>query len=549
MRNRRMLLGAVGLLLVPFAASGEAQAEAAAEEVTEITWMSPWTDAWTFQDIEERFGITVISNGINENDREKREVMLAAGEQPDIGGWWGNPLDHFEAGLTRAIPKAWIREYAPNLAAIFDQYPLAWIASENPENEDELIALHGVAVNTDGTTFYPMFRVDYARRLGFDLPSYDAEKIPLDRFGRVYYLDHDVAFSDYEALLRAFRDGDADGNGQNDTIPFGASDRANRNWQTLIGSFGVVWGGNRLVDGELTDWRTDPGMKEFLKRMAIWWEDGLIDQEFMNLSLFKMWEKVQSGVIGSVSEVAIYAGADYAVNRPPNTFIPDEELGGGREVVLIPPLVGPGGVQGATSGAVVGPVGSYPYFIASQVSDAKLQKILEILDYYMGTDEGYVAYQFGKENVHFDWEGDPWQSKPIVRPAEQVPDGFPERGGASFYPRYRTDERMQLILEGHTADWTTNYLLQPAGQRISMRPYKWDFFNDTNLVEVNQRVGETLGTMFNEYFLRALTGEIDVDDTWDDYVERWHENGGDEVLAELAKAPIVSELRRGNIVR
>ena len=82
-----------------------------------------------------------------------------------------------------------------------------------------------------------------------------------------------------------------------------------------------------------------------------------------------------------------------------------------------------------------------------------------------------------------------------------------------------------------------------------MRPYKWDFFNDTNLVEVNQRVGETLGTMFNEYFLRALTGEIDVDDTWDDYVERWHENGGDDVLAELAKAPIVSELRRGNIVR
>ena len=149
------------------------------------------------------------------------------------------------------------------------------------------------------------------------------------------------------------------------------------------------------------------------------------------------------------------------------------------------------------------------------MSDAKLQKILEILDYYMGTDEGYVAYQFGKENVHFDWEGDPWQSKPIVRPAEEVPDEFPERGGASFYPRYRTDARMHLILEGHTADWTTNYLLQPAGQRISMRPYKWDFFNDTDLLAVNQRVGETLGTMFNEYFLRALTGEIDVDDTWE----------------------------------
>ena len=26
------------------------------------------------------------------------------------------------------------------------------------------------------------------------MPGYDTEKIPLDRFGRVHYLDHDVAF-------------------------------------------------------------------------------------------------------------------------------------------------------------------------------------------------------------------------------------------------------------------------------------------------------------------------------------------------------------------
>ena len=165
-------------------------------------------------------------NGFNENDREKREVMPPLESSPLEGGWWGNPLDHFEAGLTRAIPKAWIRRTRPICAKVSTSIRWqVWIASENPENEDELIALHGVAVNTDGTTFYPMFRIDYARVLGFD-----CQAMPRRRFRSIASAGsitcHDVPFSDYEAR-RAFRDGDADGNGKNDTIPFGASDRAN----------------------------------------------------------------------------------------------------------------------------------------------------------------------------------------------------------------------------------------------------------------------------------------------------------------------------------
>ena len=58
--------------------------------------------------------------------------MLAAGEQPDFGNWWGNPVEFYQDGVTRAIPKEWIREYAPNIAKLYDDYPLAWNTWENP---------------------------------------------------------------------------------------------------------------------------------------------------------------------------------------------------------------------------------------------------------------------------------------------------------------------------------------------------------------------------------------------------------------------------------
>ena len=45
----------------------------------------------------------------------------------------------------------------------------------------------------------------------------------------------------------------------------------------------------------------------------------------------------------------------------------------------------------------------------------------------------------------------------------------------------------------------------------------------------------------------AVTGEIDIEKEWDSYVQDFRKNGGDEVLAELKKAPIVMEFREGRL--
>ena len=189
-------------LLFPLTVWAGAQGDVgASQEMMEITWMSQYTDSYTFKDMEERFGVKVISNGIFENDRERREIMVAAGDfrvQP--------PIDFYREGITRGIPKQWIRDYAPNIAKMYDDYPLAWITNENPDNRDELISLNGISYTTDQALTVPFFRYDRATAVGLQLPGYLENRIPLDDVGRVYYLDHDMTWAQMETLLKGYRD-------------------------------------------------------------------------------------------------------------------------------------------------------------------------------------------------------------------------------------------------------------------------------------------------------------------------------------------------------
>ena len=83
---------------------------------------------------------------------------------------------------------------------------------------------------------------------------------------------------------------------------------------------------------------------------------------------------------------------------------------------------------------------------------------------------------------------------------------------------------------------------------MTIRPYKFDLFEETNLTELNKKYKDTLNTIKDEFQLGVITGAIDLDAEWDSYVAKYRKNGGDEIIAEYMKAPIVSELRKGKTV-
>ena len=86
------------------------------------------------------------------------------------------------------------------------------------------------------------------------------------------------------------------------------------------------------------------------------------------------------------------------------------------------------------------------------------------------------------------------------------------------------------------------------GVTLAYKPYRYDFMTETELAEIQRKYGAVMNTIRDTFFLKAVTGQADIDAEWDDYVNEWLNNGGSEYLKELEKAPILEEFLKGNLV-
>ena len=212
--------------------------------------------------------------------------------------------------------------------------------------------------------------------------------------------------------------------------------------------------------------------------------------------------------------------------------------------MLFWPPIGPKGDQaGPRYGQL--PV-RYNWVIYGQVDDRKAAKILEVVN-WRASDEGFIYYQVGKPGVHFDWSGEEWNSFPIPRAKDDIPEGYSKDGGVSPYPPFYTADRTVFIQPAILAGWYEKFAFSEKGLRLSTRPYRYNFMGDDELTKVNEMYGETLTTMFNEMFFQAITGQIDVAAEWDKYVATWMRAGGEQLLAALEKLPLMDPLDDGII--
>jgi hypothetical protein len=533
-----------------------------AEAAMPISWLirieSGEDTTWYIDEVEKRFNVDIIPNGVSTQDREKLNVLIAAGDFPEAGGPQLKPaIRYYNDGVIRAIPKDMIRTYAPNYTKLLDSNPQGWLLDPNPDNENEGLGIQGTAENVDFLLSIIAFRHDWAEKVGMGLPNWDSKKIPLDRFGRVFYYDADLTLEWFEDLLIAFRDNDPDGNGKDDTIPFSAA-AGKGMWETIMGAFGIgVDGGsnhaiNRLVDGELYHWSIDPRYKDFLRLAARWYEEGLIDRDFADPGV-DAWGKIAAGQVAAGNTLIAWVGAPWAMTRPPNIFATDEEVAQGAEVAIIAPPVGPTGIQGAPAHVETGPMGNYTFWIGDQVGDEKAQKILEIIDFMRyGEDEEFVYSSWGKPGVHFEWEGEPWKSKPLPIGFESVDSNYSKVGGfGTTYPTVYTASRFKFINTEDLGAFYDSVWIRGGngiGKTLATRTYKYDVANVTGYTDLNKLYGDTLGIIEDTFYFDVIMGRVDLDSAWDAYVSEWRTNGGNEILAELEKAPIISEFLSGRLV-
>lgn len=263
-----------------------------------------------------------------------------------------------------------IDEHAPNLKKLLDDNPdyLKLITTDEGNiytfpfirGDEFLLVYQGVAI-----------RQDWLDKLNLPMP---------------------VTLDDWEQTLTAFRDNDLNGNNQPDEIPLLISRDFIDSTNAFIGAFGIT---HQFYqdNGEVKYGPVEPEYKDFLTLMNKWYNEGLIDQDYVTTDGTLRDAKMTGGQLGSV---LTYVGSGIGrYNDLMAESSPDFQLVGAPYPVI---------EAGTPS------LGQYEYpFIgigaSITVSASNPEEIVKWLDFNY-SEEGHMLFNFGIEGESYTMEGD-----------------------------------------------------------------------------------------------------------------------------------------------
>jgi putative aldouronate transport system substrate-binding protein len=511
-------------------------------EVFEYKWLSnhqPFEDGtWGQKWMEETFGIKMQVVRLDEEKyNEQLGLMIATGDIPDLMRM--DTLDRLpqmvKSDLLAELPEALIKETMPKFYEIIKE------ADPNAFSYGNVNGISYALPLPDGEARYPYslaIRGDWLKKVGAKVPT---------------------TLQEFEDVFLKFRNDDPDGNGKKDTyaLSMPSDFTSGFNWfHPFFGAFGTnpfLWH-NR--DGKMVYGFTEEGTKEGLKLLNKWYKEGIIDPEFFSdkhrtNSNNDIAYKFASGKIGYMDNVTFedyqwdndgHVNSKWVANNPqwqeffktkdpnviyqlkPFTEVPDS---GSPPVYLnIQPPTGPDGKSGVFKDVTIK---RYILFSKSlQENPVKLKKLLGILE-QIGTDEEmYVTSHFGPE-------GQVWKYN------DQKQRIFNEefRNSELYHPQYRkmgTGQYTNPMFRG-------NYKFLPliGGQRAVQR---YSYFGDDYAAKLpaiedalkgilpSRSKYTELPTMLKEYFIKAIIGDVNIDETFDKTVKQWKASGGDELTKE-----------------
>ena len=82
---------------------------------------------------------------------------------------------------------------------------------------------------------------------------------------------------------------------------------------------------------------------------------------------------------------------------------------------------------------------------------------------------------------------------------------------------------------------------------MAIAPHRYDFLGSEGMVGIAETYGDALNTLCEEMLYRGITGQVDVEEEWDSYVDRWMRSGGESLLVAMQKLPLMSALENGKI--
>ncbi len=318
MKKRLISAGLAALMLAGAFAGTTAMAEEKEYPDIEIWsgnngYLAVEKDGAVYSFYKDLTGVGVIQPYVEWNGgttyQEQLNLRIAANEMPDMF----IPVNGMETDLIRAGAildlTDLIPEKAPHLYEAIPEEVWDVVRANDPTGEGRIYYVPQVLTFARSGG---IIRQDWLDTLGLEMPKTQEE---------------------FVEVLRAFKDGDPNGNGQADEIPTGG--RAEARWMDyLFSMYGIAtWEGYPqwdIYDGELTYSAVTQNMRDALEWIAYLYSEELLDPETL-LNDKAAWDgKINSGRVGVYHHWA-QASFEYAESIKDATGVE-------AQLVLMPPI-------------------------------------------------------------------------------------------------------------------------------------------------------------------------------------------------------------------
>ncbi len=451
-----------------------------------------WSTNYFFTAMQERTGVTVSTTQYTElADWTKAKAAMLSGETELPDALFKaeltptETLELYEAGKLIDL-RPYLEEYMPNLYALLQEHPDWEKAISMPDGAIVALPLINELQNNNAM----WINRSWLDKLGLEVPT---------------------TADELTEVLRAFRDGDPNGNGKKDEVPLEFLSMWDLRF--LGHAFGLVSDDyNLYVDenGQVQTTLTKDENRAFLTWLHELWEEGLLDT---------------NGFTTADSLRAITdsdADITYGVMLAPTplSLTPSSAL---SQYELLMPLTYNGE---QVYRDLLGDVVRGTFAVTSACENPGT--VLSWID-YLYTEEGCHLVQAGEEGVDYQFNSDgTWNWIPSneevtssVLPDKTIADGGTQPGFSSVSFQLAFDQKE-----------TKTIITQLAKlKEISVQPMPLVTMNKTQSERVSA-IQADLGSYAEITMTRFVTGDIPLnDDTWQNFCQTVQEKGMDELIS------------------
>lgn len=428
--------------------------------------------------------------------------VSAGGDLPDVM-LLPNGMNLSELGSQgRILPlENYINRFGPNIQKMYEEFPNTKALTSA---DGHIYSVNTVSENAYFMPYSFVIRKDWLDRLGLSVPQ---------------------TVDDWMTVLRAFRDEDADGDGdKTDEVPFSVGGHA---WYTTF--WAQAWGLHMFYsdgwypdeNGKMQYEFVSDRAKEFYKWLHSFYQEGLLDQEFLTMGdETKLFEKVSRNEVGAFlahpSKIPTLEEAMKANGQPDAKLIP-----------VVPPK-GPY----AQMTEIAGDVAPNGYVVTSS---CKHPEIVVALMNYLMSDEGTALMNLGIEGQTYT-RGDDGKVQ-FTDLVTKNPDGLTANEVLSSYgcqlgmPYIMSEERGEAMLYEYPQDMRDMFI------KVSeeTKPYAVPALvlppaTEQESQQISGLTGD-LATYVWEMTGKFTVGTADIDKEWDSYVSYVKQLGLDQILS------------------